>query len=120
MKIETKYDIGQKVWIVASVMFLKTCPACDGTGKSRIQADNCWMCSGRKQIMDRREYQAMHTTITAINTENRVDCEQQVSYCTENHYTVTDADCFLSEDEAQYQAILRQGKHNRNMIGRQP
>lgn len=48
MKIETKYDVGQKVWIAHKTTVYKpifTCPVCKGTGNSIMK--QCMPCDAR-------------------------------------------------------------------------
>ena len=133
MKLESKYDIGQKIWIVRrfAKQINKECGFCSGSGRA-IGADltgyTCPVCIGRGYNKD---YEKIRYNVLLIGTIGLVRIErreaegyskQEVQYmCYQTGIgsgsVYNEDDCFTSEREANKEAERRnheESKRNRD------
>ena len=112
MEIRTKFNIGDKVWVIDSRKVEDICPICEGKGYVIIKNENfrCPKCNAYRKINERNEY-FIEGQIKI--TDIRVWClyEPEIRYFDDKYskegIMVFEKNCFATEAEAQAECDKR-------------
>ena len=84
IKANTKYKIGQQVYVVSKEREEYNCGICDGKGSAPFRGYGfiCPICGGIGKMKSKKKYMPVATTISKIITETTCDGNTKVFYQT--------------------------------------
>lgn len=113
INIETKFNIGQEVYIIQKARAKEPCPACNGQGHIKIEGNDfsCTSCYGTGRLYGKKKiYQLLgKDTITSIKIFNYLlntgghnnELKTVVKYSFKNGFDYTDQKLFVTQEEAE-------------------
>lgn len=113
INIETKFNIGQEVYIIQKARAKEPCPACNGQGHIKIEGNDfsCTSCYGTGRLYGKKKiYQLLgKDTITSIKIFNYLlntgghhnELKTVVKYGFKNGNDFTDQKLFATQEEAE-------------------
>lgn len=113
INIETKFNIGQEVYIIQKARVKEPCAACNGQGHIKIEGNDfsCTSCYGTGRLYGKKKiYQLLgKDTITSIKIFNYLlntgghnnELKTVVKYSFKNGFDYTDQKLFATQEEAE-------------------
>ena len=113
INMETKFDLGQEVYIIQKARAKEPCAACNGQGHIKIEGNDfsCTLCYGTGRLYGKKKiYQLVgKDTITSIKIFNYLlnvgghhnELKTVVKYAFKNGTDFTDQKLFAAQEEAE-------------------
>lgn len=113
INMETKFDIGQEVYVIQKARVKESCTACNGQGYIKIDGNDfsCISCHGSGRLYEKKKiYQLVgKDTITSIKIFNYLlnvgghhnELKTVVKYGFKNGNDFTDQKLFATQEEAE-------------------
>ena len=113
INMETKFNIGQEVYVIQKARAKEPCAACNGQGHIKIEGNDfsCTSCFGTGRLHGKRKiYQLLgKDTITSIKIFNELlnadghhnELKTVVKYAFKNGTDFTDQKLFATQEEAE-------------------